>query len=123
MKIRILVGTLVLAAAGINAAFAAERTVTLAVDNMTCVTCPYTVKKALSRVPGVEGATVSFEQKTATITFDDAKADVEDLTAATTRAGYPSRLVEKKGGQGGRQGCRVTAAWSAAEAAARADWI
>jgi hypothetical protein len=39
---------------------------------------------------------VSFEKKTATVTFDDAKADVKDFVAATTNAGYPSRLVEKK---------------------------
>jgi mercuric ion binding protein len=97
MKIRTLIGTFFLAAASVGTAFAAQQTVTLTVDNMTCVTCPYTVKKALSRVDGVEKAEVSFEMKTASVTFDDAKADVKDLTAATTNAGYPSRLVPKQG--------------------------
>jgi mercuric ion binding protein len=96
MKIRTLIGFLFLAAASAGTALAAQQTVTLTVDNMTCVTCPYTVKKALSRVEGVEKAEVSYEKQTATVTFDDAKADVKDLTAATTNAGYPSRLVEKK---------------------------
>lgn len=93
MKIRTLIGTLVLSVAGIGTAFAAQQTVTLAVDNMTCSTCPYTVKKALNQVPGVEDATVSYEEKRATVTFEDTEASVEDLTAATTNAGYPSRLA------------------------------
>lgn len=60
---------------------------------MTCSTCPYTVKKALLKVPGVENATASFENKSATVTFEDTEASVADLTAATTHAGYPSRLA------------------------------
>jgi mercuric ion binding protein len=87
MKRHSLIGTLLLALTTALPALAAERTVTLAVDNMTCVSCPYTVKKALTRVPGVTGAKVSFEAKTATVTFYDTKAAVQDLTAATTHAG------------------------------------
>jgi mercuric ion binding protein len=34
-------------------AMAAEKTVTLAVDNMYCSACPYTVKQSLTKVPGV----------------------------------------------------------------------
>jgi copper chaperone CopZ len=34
--------------------------------------------------------TVSVKDKTATITYDDSRADVGSLTAATTNAGYPS---------------------------------
>jgi len=34
-------------------ALAASRTVTLAVQNMTCAVCPITVKKALEHVSGV----------------------------------------------------------------------
>jgi mercuric ion binding protein len=33
---------------------------------------------------------VSYKDKTATITYDDAKADVNQLTSATAQAGYPS---------------------------------
>ncbi|TDX28379.1 mercuric ion binding protein [Modicisalibacter xianhensis] len=94
MKIRLLIGTLFLATT--SSAFAAQQTVTLAVDNMTCVSCPYSVKKALSQVPGVEEATASFEDKTATVTFEDTEASVADLTAATKNIGYPSRLLPEK---------------------------
>jgi mercuric ion binding protein len=74
-------------------AFAAERTVTLTVDNITCALCAPTVKKALTKVPGVVRAEVSTDKHTATVTFDDTKATVETLIAATTNAGYPSRLA------------------------------
>ncbi|MGQ0835439.1 MAG: mercury resistance system periplasmic binding protein MerP [Gammaproteobacteria bacterium] len=68
------------------------RTVTLAVDNMTCGTCPIVVRKALERVPGVTTATVDFDQKTATVTFDPEKATPAALTRATTQAGFPSKV-------------------------------
>ena len=74
-------------------ASAAERTVTLAVENMYCDACPYIVKQSLARVPGVEKVVVSFEQKTATVTYDDQKTAPDALTAATTQAGYPSRVA------------------------------
>lgn len=75
---------------GSPAAFAAERSVTLAVQNMYCAACPHTVKASLQAVPGVRAVSVSYEDKTAVVTFDDAKTNVQALTAATTNAGYPS---------------------------------
>ncbi len=80
-----------------GAALAAERTVTLAVENLTCPTCPYIVKKTLSRVPGVTDVAVSLKDKTAEVTFDDSRASVDALTQATGNAGYPSQLVERDG--------------------------
>ena len=76
------------------AAFAAERTVTLAVDKMTCASCPYIVKQTLTRLPGVTQAEVSFEHKNAVVTFDDATTNVAALTKATSEAGFPSHLLE-----------------------------
>lgn len=73
-----------------SVAFGAEKTVTLAVRNMDCAFCPYVVKHSLEAVPGVAKVVVSLEYETAVVTYDDAKADVASLTAATTRAGYPA---------------------------------
>ena len=70
--------------------FAAQKTVTLAVKNMYCADCPFVVKKSLERVTGVAKVTVSYADKTAIVTYDDGKADVQALTDATTSAGYPS---------------------------------
>lgn len=72
------------------AAMAADKTVTLAVHNMDCAACPSIVKGSLEAVPGVAKVAVSYQDKTATVNYDDAKADVNQLTSATTKAGYPS---------------------------------
>ena len=68
------------------------QTMVFAVENMTCVTCAPTVKKSLSRVPGVTAVEVSAKTHTATVTYDDAKTSTAALIAATTNAGYPSRV-------------------------------
>jgi periplasmic mercuric ion binding protein len=74
------------------AVMAADKTVTLAVNNMDCAACPSIVKGSLEAVPGVAKVAVPYKDKTATVIYDDAKADVNQLTTATTKAGYPSAL-------------------------------
>ena len=75
-----------------SVALAGERTVTLAVQNMYCSACPLTVKSSLQAVPGVAKVVVSYADKTAVVTFDDARTAVPALITATTNAGYPSAL-------------------------------
>jgi mercuric ion binding protein len=70
---------------------AGQQTVILAVENMTCASCPYIVKKSLATVPGVSKAEVSFEAKSTTVIFDDQRTNVDLLTEATAKAGYPSQ--------------------------------
>ncbi|MGC1694770.1 MAG: mercury resistance system periplasmic binding protein MerP [Pseudolabrys sp.] len=82
--------TLLVILAASSAAFAADRTVKLAVQNMHCAACPHTVKSSLQSVPGVKAVSVFFQDKTVVVTFDDTKANVKALTTATTNAGYPS---------------------------------
>ncbi|CAN5205777.1 mercury resistance system periplasmic binding protein MerP [soil metagenome] len=69
---------------------AAPRTVTLSVPTMDCDTCPITIRAAVLKVPGVSKAVVSYRQREAKVTYDDAKTDLASLTAATADAGYPS---------------------------------
>jgi mercuric ion binding protein len=77
------------------AALAAERTVTFAVDNMTCASCPFIVKSSMAAVPGVAKVAVSFEAKTATVTFDDAKTSSDTIATASMNAGYPAHPVQQ----------------------------
>ena len=88
MKTQILPVYLALALPSASA-LAAPRTVTLDVENLTCAVCPLTVKKALEQVGGVQQVTVDYASKTATVQFDDAIATADQLTGATTAAGYP----------------------------------
>lgn len=76
---------------------AAERTVTLAVENMTCALCPITVRTAIGRVAGVKGVQVDFASKTAVVVFDDAKTTVQDIAEASRQAGYPATVNEQAG--------------------------
>ena len=75
--------------------FAAQQTVTLDVPGMTCAACPITVKKAITRVDGVRKAEVDYDKRQAVVTYDDAKASVEQIVKATANAGYPATI---KGG-------------------------
>ncbi len=78
------------------AARAAEKTVVLDVDNANCELCAPIVKRTLSRVSGVKAVQVAEANANsgavATVTSDDATADVAKLIAAATNAGYPAHL-------------------------------
>ena len=77
------------------AAFAGERTITFAVDNMFCASCPYIVKSSMAAVPGVAKVAVSLQAKTATVIFDDAKTNPDAIAAASMNAGYPAHPVRQ----------------------------
>lgn len=76
------------------AAAAAERTITLTVQNMTCALCPITVRTAIEHVTGVKDVQVDFETKTAVVVFDDAQATPLDIAEASREAGYPAAVKD-----------------------------
>lgn len=77
-------------------AVAGERTVTLAVENVSCVACGPIVKHTLSRIPGVNRVFLAEQDgtatATATVSFDDTQVTPEALTTAVTNAGFPAHL-------------------------------
>lgn len=77
-------------------ALAAPRTATLAVSGMTCAACPITVKKALTRVPGVTRAEIELDQRRAIVTYDDARTSPAELAKAVSDAGYPAQALSVK---------------------------
>lgn len=62
-----------------------------AIANMTCTTCPITVKTAMSAVHGVQSVKVDFNTKTATVAFDPKLTNAAVIAAASTNAGYPAK--------------------------------
>lgn len=72
--------------------WAAPQTVSLDVPGMTCAACPITVKRAISKVSGVNKVEVNYDRREAVVSFDDAKASAQKLTQATENAGYPSSV-------------------------------
>jgi len=85
---------LLFSSSGMSGEVSQMQVVTLDVDNMTCALCPYTVKKSLTKVSGVEKAEVDYDSKTAVVTFDPSRTNVAALTEATTNVGYPSKLKQ-----------------------------
>ncbi len=96
MKTLIAVAAALLVLPGL--AWAGPKTITLTVSNMTCATCPITVKHALTKVEGVSKAVIDLEKKQAVVTFDDAKTSAAALIKATKAAGFPAAFKsdEKK---------------------------
>ena len=67
------------------------QTASFAVENMTCATCPITVRRAMEGVAGVHDVTIDYEAKTATAHFDPAKTTMRDIATASTEVGYPAQ--------------------------------
>jgi len=81
-----------------GALIAAEKTVKLSVPGMSCPSCPYMVKDAVSMVDGVKSVTATMADRSATVTFDDAITNVEEIQQATAEIGYPSSLFKEGSG-------------------------
>jgi mercuric transport protein len=77
-------------ASGGSALPASFQQVVLTVEGMTCAACPKTVRTSLEGVDGVYSAEATFEPPEAVVRFDPDQVTVEELTRATTNAGYPS---------------------------------
>src|SRR5690349_18095432 len=63
------------------------RTITLDIEGMTCASCVRRVERALSKVEGVETASVNLAAETALVSLGQPVA-VDDLIGAVSRAGY-----------------------------------
>lgn len=69
-----------------------SKVATLYAEKIYCDACAAVITKALRGVPGVAKVTVDVEKKEVLVQFDPGKARVEDLTAATTKKGFPSSV-------------------------------
>tara|TARA_R110002153_G_scaffold200366_2_gene353724 strand:- start:2505 stop:2804 length:300 start_codon:yes stop_codon:yes gene_type:complete len=79
-------------------ATAAEQTIKLSVPDMTCISCPYMVKQAISAVDGIKAVEATMEDRSATVTFEDTLTSIEAIQQATADIGYRSTPVEEKTG-------------------------
>jgi periplasmic mercuric ion binding protein len=76
-----------------GSALAAERTVVLDVQNVSCVTCGPIVEWAIGSLAGVTSVEVVeevFGQAVATVIYDDELVAPEAFVQASTDAGYPA---------------------------------
>jgi P-type Cu+ transporter len=62
--------------------------VTVPVGGMTCASCVRRVEKALTRVPGVQAASVNLATEKASLVYDPAAASLDQMKASVEKAGY-----------------------------------
>jgi mercuric ion binding protein len=68
------------------------KVVGLKIEGMTCGGCVFGVKKVLTRLDGVSKAVVSYETRSAVVTFDPAKVTVEQMVGAIKTLGYKATV-------------------------------
>ena len=87
---------------------AAEQ-ITLPVEGMTCAACQANVQRALTNTPGVTKAAVNLMMHEATVTFDPAVLNAEQLVAAINDTGYQSHLPAPEADQSAEDDARDAA--------------
>jgi copper chaperone CopZ len=65
------------------------------VEGLSCVTCEIPVRHALRKIDGVKSVQVSAASKTATVDYEPAKTNPEQLVAAINSTGYRATLLKK----------------------------
>ncbi len=62
------------------------------VEGMTCASCVNRIERYLRKVDGVVEANVNLATESATVRFDPARVDLDDLRSAVEAAGYEARI-------------------------------
>jgi mercuric ion binding protein len=69
-------------------------TVQLHISGMTCGTCPLTARKALDKLAGVYGSTVTYADSLGVVKFDPRKVKPAEIAAHLTKmTGYGARVL------------------------------
>ncbi len=63
-------------------------TIQLNIEGMTCNGCVNSVTNVLQKIPGVNSAEVSLEQKRATLIYNPAQSNPDQFKAAIEDAGF-----------------------------------
>ena len=61
---------------------------TLPITGMTCANCVATVERNLKKLDGVQSAVVNLSSERATVEFEPAKLQLNDMIARVNRSGY-----------------------------------
>ena len=79
-----------------GALYAKEITTQIKVSGMTCEACAVSVQKNLERVKGVKHAEVSSEKGFASVTYDDAQTNEQQLRDAINKTGFKAEPSQEK---------------------------
>lgn len=99
-------------------AFAADRTVTLAVKGWTCGSCAAASRIALKKLEGVRSVETDLEKSEAVVAFDDEKVTPERMIQAVEKLGYKASV--RSAPAAGKPATQLGSAVAGAPVAARA---
>jgi len=77
-------------------ATAKEVTIEIKVSGMTCQACAVSVQKSLEKVEGVKRADVSSDKGLATVVYDDANANEQQLRDAIDKTGFKAQPAKEQ---------------------------
>jgi mercuric ion binding protein len=77
-------------------ATAKEVTIEIKVSGMTCQACAVTLQKSLEKVEGVKRADVSSDKGLATVVYDDANANEQQLRDAIDKTGFKAQPAKEQ---------------------------
>jgi P-type Cu+ transporter len=81
-------------AAAATIGVAGVEVVSFPIEGMTCASCVNRITRFLSKVEGVEEASVNLASESATVRYDPAALTIADLVAAVDAAGYVARVEQ-----------------------------
>jgi len=73
----------------------ANKTVTLAIEGMTCTGCENTIQEAVTKIAGVTSVKASHLDSTAVVSFDTTMTSISAIGDAVTQAGYDFKGEKK----------------------------
>ncbi len=89
-------GLALLLLVGFNFALAEPKLdeVKVSIPNMVCMSCEMQIEEAVHQVAGVSAIQFDGEAQTATVRFNAAETNIDQILAACKGAGYPASVVE-----------------------------
>ena len=91
-KLKLLFAAAFVATLSSNTLAGPIQSVTLNVKDMTCASCPLTVKQALKKVSGVTEVHVDYKTQSAQVNFDPDKTQPDQLAKMVSDIGYPTTV-------------------------------
>ena len=70
--------------------------INLSLYGMHCSSCAMLIERSLSKVPGVQKASVNFAAEKVNIVYDENRTKIQRLIEAVANAGYKAELVDSK---------------------------
>jgi len=73
---------------------AQEQTVIMHVSDMTCGTCPISIRHRALQLTGVHTASVDLATASATVSYDDDKQSAQNIAQSISELGYPATIMD-----------------------------